>query len=313
MTIDREPVSRGDYSGGVADMAKFTKERRGELQREVLRVLSENPDGVQAKDVIELVKRRLTLTDHEKEDWPNNPGEPRFPKLLRFSTIGLVKAGWMTKERGVWTITETGLQALKEYPEAADLQREVGRLYRAWKESQPEDDVETEDEDTSGSTTIEEAEENAWAEIRTLLENMNPYDFQHLVAGLLAGMGYHVAWVSPPGPDKGLDVLAYEDPLGVRGPRIKAQVKRTVTSKVNAESLRAFMSTLGDGDVGLFVAAGGFSREAEKEARYQEFRRVTLLDLQGLFELWVENYDSVPEEVKRLLPLRFIPYLAPEV
>jgi hypothetical protein len=37
------------------------------------------------------------------------------------------------------------------------------------------------------------------AEIEEHLEQMNPYDFQDLVAGLLRALGYHVAWVSPPG------------------------------------------------------------------------------------------------------------------
>jgi restriction system protein len=72
------------------------------------------------------------------------------------------------------------------------------------------------------------------------------------------------------------------------------------------------MSTLGDNDVGLFVAAGGFTKDAEKEAREQEKQRITLLDLEGLFDLWVEHYKSVPEEERSLLRLRFVPYLAPD-
>ena len=39
-------------------------------------------------------------------------------------------------------------------------------------------------------------------------------------------MGYHVAWVAPPGKDRGIDILAWSDPLGTRPPRIKIQVKR---------------------------------------------------------------------------------------
>jgi len=41
-------------------------------------------------------------------------------------------------------------------------------------------------------------------------------------------MGYHVAWVAPPGPDGGVDVIAQSDPLGINGPRIKVQVKEVV-------------------------------------------------------------------------------------
>ena len=292
-------------------MAEVTKERRGEIQRATLEVLVEHPEGIQAKDAIALVADRLTLSDYETSEYAKNPGVRRIDKIVRFLTIGPVKAGWISKEKGIWTINEAGQQALRTFSDPASLFSESHRLYRAWKADQP-DDLNTGTDEESDSATLEEAEETAWAEIRAYLAEMNPYDFQELVAGLLKGMGYHVSWISPPGPDKGIDIVAHTDPLGVEGPRIKAQVKRTPESKANAETLRAFMSTLGENDVGLFVASGGFTRDAEKEAREQEKRRITLLDLQGLFDLWVEHYDSVPDAEQRLLPLRFIPYLANE-
>ena len=292
-------------------MAQVPQARRGEIQKAVLQVLSEHPDGIQAAAVIAAVAQRLSLSEYEKSDYPNHPGIRRFDKILRFLTIGPVKAGWITKERGVWTINEAGEKALKDFKDPASLHKESGRLYRKWKKDQP-DDIDTETEERSEAATFEEAEETAWAEIRDYLASMNPFDFQSLVAGLLKGMGYHVSWISPPGPDRGTDIVAHSDPLGVKGPRIKAQVKRTPDSKIPAETLRAFLSTLGDNDIGLFVAAGGFTKDAEREAREQQRRRVTLLDLQGLFDLWVEHYDAIPDAERRLLPLRFVPYLAPD-
>lgn len=140
---------------------------------------------------------------------------------------------------------------------------------------------------------------------------MNPYDFQELVAGLLRGMGYFVEWVSPPGPDKGIDIIAHVDPLGVKGPRIKAQVKRRA-DKITVDGVRGFMALLGDSDVGIFVSTGGFTRDAEDEARRQEKRRIMLVDLKRLFDLWTEHYDRVPETQRRLLPLRAVYYLAPD-
>ncbi|MGH9792575.1 MAG: restriction endonuclease, partial [Candidatus Acidiferrales bacterium] len=160
------------------------------------------------------------------------------------------------------------------------------------------------------AATLEEAEESAWTEIEQRLQSMPPYDFQALVAGLLRAMGYYVSWVSPPGPDKGLDIMATHDPLGTTAPRIKVQVKRR-GEKVNAEGLRAFMALLGEQDVGIFVSTGGFTSEAESEARTQEKRRITLLDLEKLFDLWVGHYDKIAEADRRLLPLRPVYYLAP--
>ena len=141
------------------------------------------------------------------------------------------------------------------------------------------------------------------------LERMDPYDFQNLVAALLRAMDYHVSWVAPPGPDGGTDIIAQTDPLGAKGPRIKVQVKRRA-DKVGAVELRSFMAVLGDQDIGIFISVAGFTSEAEKEARTQEKRRVSLLDLSALFELWKEHYAAIPEAERQLLPLRPVYYLA---
>jgi restriction system protein len=78
------------------------------------------------------------------------------------------------------------------------------------------------------------------------------------------------------------------------------------------EGLRSFMALLGNDDVGIFVNSGGFTRDAEEEARTQPSRRVTLLDLEKLVDLWTEHYAKIDEKEKRRLPLVPIYFLAPE-
>ena len=124
---------------------------------------------------------------------------------------------------------------------------------------------------------------------------------------MLRAMGYHVSWVAPPGKDGGIDIVAWSDPLGTRPPRIKVQVKR-VGQNVNVDGLRSFMAMLGDDDVGLFVTTAGFTKDAEDEARTQEKRKVTLVNLDKLFDLWVENYGRLDDEARRRLPLRPITF-----
>ena len=157
--------------------------------------------------------------------------------------------------------------------------------------------------------TYEEAEEQAWAEISAYLRAMNPYEFQDLVADLLRAMSYHLTWVSPPGKDGGIDILAWPDALGTRPPRIKVQVNRQRQS-VSVDGLRSFMALLGDDDVRLFVCTGGFTKDAETEARTQEKRRVTLIGLEKLFDLWDEHHNKLTDQARRRLPLRSIRFLA---
>ena len=88
------------------------------------------------------------------------------------------------------------------------------------------------------------------------------------------------------------------------------QVKRRV-DKINVDGLRAFMAVLGGQDVGIFIATGGFTTEAQREVRSQENRRVSLIDLQRFFDLWVEHYSKVQEDDQQRLPLKAVQFLAP--
>lgn len=279
-----------------------------------MRILAPEPEGLPAHEVLRRLEEVVPPTEYEDSFYPRNPNVRRREKAVRFATIPFVKAGWLRKEKGIWRVTPDGLAADERYPDPQDFAREAIRQYREWKKTQapdPDDFAEAEEQEVPDTTSIlEEAEESASAEIRTYLMAMNPYDFQDLVASLLKAMGYHVTYVSPPGPDQGVDIVAYTDPLGASGPRIKVQVKRR-TEKTSVDGIRSFMAVLGQQDVGLYISTGGFTSEASRETRAQENRRLTLIDLDRLFALWVEYYEEVPEVERNLLPLRPVYFLDP--
>ncbi len=285
-------------------MPEITLRRMGEFLRKLFEILMEYPEGIRAKDALAKLEKKVKLTDFEKSNFSS--GERRFERIVRFGTIDCVKAGWMIKNKGIWIITEEGKEAYQRYQDPEEFCRQAKRLYYQWKKSRK-----ISSSKNGVTITFEEAEELAWAEIESYLKTIPPYELQKLVAALLKGMGYHVSWVSPPGKDGGIDILAWNDPLGTKPPRIKVQVKRE-QHPTNVATLRSFMALLGDDDVGLFVSTGGFTRDAENEARNQQSRKVTLVNLQRLFELWVEHLDKLDEEARVLLPLKPIYFLAPE-
>jgi restriction system protein len=279
----------------------------------VMKILSSRPEGMPAKDLLLQLRSLVPPTVFELSEYPNRPGVVRYDKIVRFATIGPVKAGWLVKTKGQWSVTEAGMAALAQYANDPEgLMREASRLYRQWKKDQPEPPEETEpsvDEAVEVVGTLEEAEEGAFAEIKSYVDDMAPYDFQDLVAALLSAMGYRVQWVAPPGPDQGIDIIASTDQLGLSKPRVKVQVKhRAATSSVS--DLREFMALLGESDVGIFVSSGGFTKDAQIEARTHETRTLTLLDLEDFLDLWIANYGNVGEDKKRLLPLKPVYYLA---
>jgi len=229
----------------------------------------------------------------------------------------LVKAGWLLKEKGRWTVTDEGRKAHQSIVDPEAFYKEAVRLFHQWKSNQP-DDIEIAGQEGEGDTpakaatiTLEEAEEQAWQEIDQYLRGINPFEYQEIVAALLRAMGYHISWIAPPGKDGGIDILAASDPLGTKSPRIKVQVKRQAQA-VTVDGLRSFMALLGDGDVGIFVSVGGFTRDASGEARAQEKRKITLLDNEDLFDLWVKYHEKINDQDRRRLPLKPVHFLALE-
>jgi restriction system protein len=293
-------------------MAEVTVRRLGELGRGIFSVLTNTPEGLPASQVLSLLQAEVPPTEFEQTYYEKSPNVRRYEKIARFATIGPVKAGWLVKDKGHWSLTDQGRAAYGEFSEPEAFQREATRLYRVWKKGQPQPtDPEPDLLESESPSTFEESDEAASAEIREYLARMPPYDFQGLVAALLKAMGYHVLWTAPPGPDRGVDIIAHNDPLGTTSPRIKVQVKRQPESKIGRDGISSFIGTLGTHDVGIYVSAGGFTPEAEREARSQEQRRLTLIDLDRLVELWIEHSARLDDADRQRLPLKPIYFLAP--
>lgn len=268
---------------------------------------------MRAQDALKALRNSVQLTEYEKGEFASGGGS-RFEKIVRFGTITLVKAGWIIKDKGRWIVTDEGKRAYQDLKSPERFYRTAQKLYRQQRQNQPEHDSKMEEPvgEEKAAVTFEEAEEQAWEEIEEYLRRLPPFEFQKRVAGLLKAMGYHVSWVAPPGPDRGIDILAWNDPLGTKPPRIKVQVKREQNA-VNVAVVRSFMALLGDNDVGIFVSTGGFTRDAEEEARTQQHRQLTLINLERLVELWIEHIEKLDEETRHLFPLKPIYFLSPEV
>jgi restriction system protein len=291
--------------------------RKGRLVRALFAVLKEHPDGLAAKEAIAAVEDSIELDPSEKGAFEQT-GQEKFPRLIRFATIPPTKAGWMIKQDGTWTVTDEGLKALDEFPDSEQFFKHARQLYLAWKKANKGaaavvglDDEEATDEEIDSAVSLEDDEDAARSEILDFLAKMPPYDFQSCCAKLVQALGHEVAWISPPGPDGGLDFVAFADAIGATGRRVKGQAKRQ-QSKQDVGDVGAFLSKLKGDDVGVFIALGGFTKNAEMEARAYE-RRCVLLDGADFVRLWIEHHDQLDEEAKALLRLRPIWRLVPPV
>jgi len=144
-------------------MAEITVRRSGELMRAVFETVIDAGDGLPAKEVLRRVEHAVKLSEFEKSDYPTRPGVRRFEKTVRFISITFVKAGWLVKDKGRWSVTEEGQRAYNQYPDPDEFHRRARTLYREWQGTR--EPAEEEENPTPPSVTIEEAEENAWNEL----------------------------------------------------------------------------------------------------------------------------------------------------
>lgn len=135
------------------------------------------------------------------------------------------------------------------------------------------------------------------------LKNLSWSDFQELVAGLLRAMGYKTL-VSKMGPDRGRDIVASFDGLGLLEPRVVVEVKHR-RDKCSSDMIRSFIGGLRNGHKGIFVSLSGFSREAKYEGERANIP-ITLVDADLLVEMLRVYYDKLDPSTRALLPLTVI-------
>ena len=131
------------------------------------------------------------------------------------------------------------------------------------------------------------------------------HNLARLIGAILEAEGFKVS-VSPPGPDRGVDILAGRGPLGLDEPRICVQVKAT-EAPVDVTIVRALQGTMATfgATQGLLVSWGGFTEAARREARQLAFK-IALWDQNDIINAIYRTYDKLKPEIQAELPLKRI-------
>lgn len=163
---------------------------------------------------------------------------------------------------------------------------------------EPPDTIQdSEDEDTVKEDMIAKAQEF----IKDKVNQLDWEEMQDLMAGVLRGMGYKTIVSGTGGADLGKDIIASPDGLGLEDPKILVEVKHK-SDTIGAPDIRSFMGGLRQGNRGLYVSTGGFTKEAKYEAERSPIP-VTLIDLDLLVNLLTQYYDNLDSDTKTLIPL----------
>ena len=172
----------------------------------------------------------------------------------------------------------------------------------AYPEALPVEQATARAEDEINATRIEDYTRDFVVD--TLMTKLEGVPFEYFVSDLLRAMGYRTQ-VTPASGDGGFDIIAHRDLLGLEPPIIKVQCKRTL-STIGAPDVQKLTGTLAPGgsELGLFVTLGSYSKDAIGLGRTRQDLR--LVSGKELVEMIFENYDKLPAERKRLLPMRSV-------
>lgn len=282
------------------------------MHEAALRALAAAPGGqLKASALKQAIEASVPLDDWACETYATT-GHTRWRSILAFSSVGMVKAGYVSKERGVWTLLPEGREVLARGIEPKVYLAELDRRYRVWKNSQIIDTAapgaapavalgeEEEDEDDSLEApderidrTLKAAHAALAAELIATVKACEPEFFERLVVQLLLKMGYggsrqEAGRAVGRSGDGGIDGIINEDRLGLDA--IYLQAKRWEGS-VGEGPIRDFKGALDakGAQKGVFITTSSFTPAAIEAARTSRSYKIVLIDGARLAELMIEH------------------------
>ncbi len=282
-----------------------------------LKALAAAPGGqMRRRDLLKAIEQAVTLDTWALEGLQVS-GVPRWHKIFGFSSVGLGKAGWVVKERGIWRITSEGRAFIQQTWTAAQYLFELTSRYDAWKSSQiaptvPSPSMAPADENERNGAliladpnerieqTLNFAHEALAAELISTIKSCDPEFFERLVVKLLLKMGYggsrqEAGQAVGRSGDGGIDGVINEDRLGLDA--IYMQAKRWEGS-VGEGPIRDFKGALDakGAHKGVFITTSTFTPAAMEAARNSRSYRIVLIDGAKLAQLMIEHDLGVSVE-----------------
>lgn len=149
-------------------------------------------------------------------------------------------------------------------------------------------------------------EQDAMDDITDLIiQKAKGHGLAQIVDAILRAKGF-TTYMSPPGPDKGVDILASGGILGFGSPRICVQVKSTdaPVDRIVLDQLGGVMKNF-NADYGLLVFWSGFKNSVINETAKQFFD-IRLWTHKEVLDEFLRYYDQMDDTIKEMIPLKRI-------
>lgn len=155
-------------------------------------------------------------------------------------------------------------------------------------------------------TTSRDIEQDALGDITDLIiQKAKGHGLAQIVDAILRAKGF-TTYMSPPGPDKGVDILASGGTLGFGSPKICVQVKSSdaPVDRIVLDQLGGVMKNF-NATYGLLVSWSGFKNSVISETAKQFFD-IRLWTHKEVISEFLKHYDQMDEEIKEMIPLKRI-------
>lgn len=248
----------------------------------VIEVLKELGGSGRSDEVTDLVIEKLNISENEQEETIKS-GASRIRNQVAWARLYLVKSGLMdSSQRGVWSLTEKGLEAKLTYSDVLKHFKEIKS------HSQISGEGSQEIEQKITSQTEEETFEfvDYKTELLNILKSLPPYGFERICQRLLRESGFLQVTVTGKSGDGGIDGHGILQVNPFVSFKVMFQCKR-YQGAVTVSQVRDFRGAMmGRADKGIILTTGTFTMDAKKEARRDGATPIEIVDGEKLVEMF---------------------------
>ncbi len=257
----------------------MSKRRGGQFSRfinPVINILKEQGGSGTASEVTDAVIELMKISEEEQSETIKD-GASKIRNQVAWARMYLVNTGYIdSSTRGVWALTEKGLQANLSEDDVFELVKTARKKgSAAQKEKQNKDTIEE----------ITDIEPHT-AHLLDILKQISPNGFERLCQRLLRESGFEKVTVTGKSSDGGIDgngILKINPFVSFN---VIFQCKR-YKETVGAPQIRDFRGAMmGRADKGIFLTTGRFTMEAKKEARRDGVPPIELVDGEKLVDMF---------------------------
>jgi restriction system protein len=288
------------------------------MHRAALGALADAPNGeMSRRELMSQIEKRVSLDDWALESYEST-GQIRWRAIFGFSSVGLVKVGYIKKLSGVWSILPAGRAALTGWTEPGAFLDEVNRQYKVWEVAHRAetkapplqlDEVGADNDPPEVRMALIQqlADEALATEMIETVKQNTPVFFEELVVKLLLKMGYggsrqEAGRAVGRSGDGGIDGIINEDRLGLDA--VYIQAKRWEGTVGRPEIMKFVGALAGQrASKGVFISTSSYTQEAREYAAQSQYK-VVLIDGERLAQLMIEYNLGVSVaavyEIKRI-------------